>query len=234
MHTLGEDMDAESTTAAGARARAPGDLPGPLQLELTVRSRALLEVLQDFKGEARKRYEGALRVLADASNPIRFQLCAHALRELMDDIEKEAGVLRQGPSLGVRVRTLREEWSVARDSSAPGSDAIGLGFARRLDDFFAAFDVDLPRRRDRASATLAALDPARREPPPAVRVGRAGAWMEYRDYFTAVAHGSVATVAEFQSRFDGFETFLLDWLRPRTFADLDEIDELLLKGPPDG
>jgi hypothetical protein len=58
--------------------------------------------------------------------------------------------------------------------------------------------------------------------------------MGYREYFNRVAHGGTATDTEFQTRFERFETFLLDWLRPRTFADLDEIDELLLKGPPDG
>jgi len=129
-------VDAESTRVSGARAPAPGDLPGPSQLELTVRSRELLELLQEFKSDAPRRYEGALRALADSSNPIRLQLCAHAVRELMDDLEKEAGVVRQGPSLGVRVRRLRDEWFVARESLAPGSDPVALGFATTLDDFF--------------------------------------------------------------------------------------------------
>lgn len=226
-------MDFKSATASGARAPVPGDVPGPAQLELSARSRELLEILGEFKGNARVLYEGAVRVVADGANPGRIRLGAHALRELMDELEGEAGLTRQGPSLKERVRKLQDEWKVAERSFEIGSDGRGTGFTQTLAEFFVAFEADYPRRRDQASAALAELDPAKRAPP-AVRHARAKARMGYRDYFVGVAHGSIPPDAEFRSRFEGFETFLLDWLRPRTFADLDAIDELLLKGPPDG
>lgn len=34
------------------------------------------------------------------------------------------------------------------------------------------------------------------------------------------------------SQLEAFERFLLDWLRPQTFADLGDIDDLFAEGPP--
>jgi hypothetical protein len=204
------------------------------QLELGGRSRELLDILAD-KGKAGALYEGALRMLIDGANPVRTRLAAHALRELMDELEREAGFSRKEPTLKQRVGKLHEEWKVAERSLAVGSDGSGSGFVQTLDTFFAAYEADYPQRRDKAGATIGKLDPAGREGPPAVREARADAWMQFRDYFTKVAHGSTgSTDAEFRRRLESFESFLLDWFEPRTFADFEVIDELLEEGPPDG
>ena len=107
-------------------------------------------------------HEGALRVAADGANPVRTRLAAYALRELMDDLEREAGFTRQAPTLKERVGKLRKEWSVAQRSFDVGSDGRGTGFARTLDEFFVSFEADYPKRRDQASATIGRLDPAKR------------------------------------------------------------------------
>ncbi len=41
-------------------------------------------------------------------------------------------------------------------------------------------------------------------------------------------------MGEFRNGLQSFESFLLDWFEPRTFADFEAIDELLKQGPPDG
>jgi hypothetical protein len=117
-----------------------------------------------------------VRVVADGANPVRIGLGAHALRELMDELEGEAGLTRQGPSLKERVRKLQDAWKVAGRSFEIGSDGRGRRFARTLEEFFVAFEADYPRRRDQASAALAELDPAKREAPPqfATRAPRHG------------------------------------------------------------
>jgi hypothetical protein len=224
----------ESLSAVGMTRPTAGEEPARLPLELSGRPREILDILVDLKGDAGVLYEGALRVVADGANPVRIRLAAYALRELMDDLAREAGFTRQGQGLKERVGELQKEWRVARRSFEAGSDGRGTGFVQTLDKFFVAYDADYPKRRDQARATIAALDPAKREAPPAVREARANAWMRYREYFNGVLHGSIPPDAEFRSRFEGFESFLLDWFGPRTFADLDAIDELIRKGPPNG
>ena len=68
--------------------------------------------------------------------------------------------------------------------------------------------------------------------PPAVQDARADAWMGFRDRFNKVLHRGVKVAeAEFRNELDGFESFLMRWLRPRTFEDFDALDVLLARGP---
>lgn len=223
----------ESVSESSVTAPGPGEEPTSPPLELSGRSGKLLDILVDFEGGAAALYEGALRVVADGANPVRIRLATHALRELMDDLEREAGFARKGPTLKERVRKLHEEWKVAERSFEMSADGNGSGFVQTLDAFFAAYEADYPERRDQASATIGKLDPAGREAPPTVREARASAWMRFRRYFNNVAHGSADSDAEFRKRVQSFESFLLDWFEPRTFADFAAIDELLQKGSPD-
>ena len=56
-------------------------------------------------------------------------------------------------------------------------------------------------------------------------------WQEIREFFVNVAHHRKKTDDnEFQGRLESLETFLLDRLNPRTFADIDEIDALIDQG----
>lgn len=214
---------------------APGEEPARQAIGLSGRSRELLDILVDFKGNAGVLYEGALRVATDGGNPVGIRLAAHALREVMDDLEREAGFTRKGPTLKERVGQLHEEWKVAERSFEVASDGSGRGFVHTLNEFFAAYEADYPDRRDQASATIGKLDPAGREAPPAVRNARASAWMRFRRYFNNVLHGSTGPAdAEFRSQLESFEAFLLDWFEPRTFADFEAIDDLLQRGPPNG
>jgi hypothetical protein len=57
--------------------------------------------------------------------------------------------------------------------------------------------------------------------------------MEFSGYFSLVLHGNhQPTEDKFRSRLQALEGFLLDVLRPRTFAELGEIDNLIAEGPP--
>jgi hypothetical protein len=55
--------------------------------------------------------------------------------------------------------------------------------------------------------------------------------MATREYFQAIAHhGRQPPEEDFRARIDALERFLLDRLRPRTFADFDAIDDIIQEG----
>jgi hypothetical protein len=208
-----------------------GATPGPLDLS---GPRAELHAVLAGKQEAAGLYRGALRVLADGHNPVAARLTAGALRELLDDLQRYAGYTRKEPSLKQRVIALEEQWSVARASVA--GDERARGFGQTLDDFFAKFRTDYPRQREQAAGTLAALDPARGDPPPPAVAQRLEAeWMSFRDYFNNVLHGNVpASATEVRPRLERLEALLLARLRPKPSKDLVQLDQLIDEGPPNG
>ena len=203
--------------------------------ELSGRSREVLDVLARQRGRRADRfYEGALRALADRANPVRAEMAAYALRELIQELERAAGAPKKGPGLGVLLSAFRPKWEAAeRRPSDRGlvdnCDPAVFAVDRFLDD---AKKGHLSRR-DRAQETLSGLDPVQRVGPPDTEKGRIEALLEIRDEFDRVLHGEHLTDAEaFSSLVERFETFLLAWFQPRTFEDFSEIDELLEEGPP--
>ena len=199
-------------------------------LELSGRARDLLAALTERKDEAGALYEGALRALADRENPARIRLAACGLRELLDEFHEGP----KGEKLGDRVKQLKKQWEVASRSFGAAPDGDTTGFATTLDDFFVDFEQDYPGRRNQASDTIQRLDPSGRTVPPVVHRARGDEWMDFSGYFSSVLHGGRRpTEKSFLSQIQAFERFLLDWLRPRTFADISEIDSLIAEGPPD-
>ena len=57
--------------------------------------------------------------------------------------------------------------------------------------------------------------------------------MAYSGYFSGVLHGDRQAEEAFIAELNAFERFLLGWLRPETFKDYTELDQLLAEGPPD-
>jgi len=170
-------------------------------------------------------------VVADPANPARIQLAAHALRELLNELEHAAGLAPKKPSLKERVHKLYQQWEAAQPSLEINPDRSG--FVQTLSEFFKEFHDDYPTRRDQGGITIDSLDPARRVAPPAVREARADLWMDFRDNLNRIAHGKECSDAEFREQLQRLEGFLFDLLRPRTLADFREIDELLEKTSPD-
>jgi hypothetical protein len=226
MDELPTPDDIAGSTLGSSILKPPG-----LNQELSGRSREILDILADYDGQAAALYEGALRVLADGENPARIRLAACALRELLDDFQDSP----KGDNLKVRVTKLKDAWEVAQRSLEGGPDAGARGFAVALDSFFVEFEADYPQRRSQAGATVGRLDPSGRSAAPAVQRARGDRWMEFSRYFNMVLHGGERpTEADFRMRVAAFEDFLIDVLRPRTFADFDDLDDVIASGPPDG
>jgi hypothetical protein len=196
----------------------------PSPFELSGRQREVLDVLAREGDQAGVLYLGALRVLTDLENPTRLRLAAYSLRELLND-------LHHGPKeddLPARVRRLREEWQITRQSE-------DSGFDETLTRFFGEFEQNYPQRRELVSKTIERLDPSGRKPSPAVSRARGDAWMALTKFFNKILHGNRQTTDdEFDAEFTKLDDFLLDLVRPSTFADLDQLDDLILEGPPDG
>lgn len=106
----------------------PNATPQRPLLELSGRSREVLDVLADGEGQAAVLYEGALRVLADGENRARVRLAACALRELLDDFQDAP----KGENLKVRVAKLKSAWEVPEKVDAgadPFANALGASAA---------------------------------------------------------------------------------------------------------
>jgi hypothetical protein len=205
------------------------EVPQPALLELSGRARDVVAALTDHGAQAVSLYRGALRVLADTQNPARIRLAACGLRELLDELHDAP----KPRDLKQRVRDLRKAWDVAKRSLEVTAESEDSSFAQTLDAFFVAFDEDYPGRRSQASATIERLDPYGRTAPPVVHRARGEVWMDFSGYFSLVLHRShQPTEDEFRSQLEAFEGFLLDVLRPQTFAEIGEIDNLIAEGPP--
>lgn len=217
------------------------ELPGPPQdaadlrlPELSSRSLEVREVLARQKGRPDHFYEGALRALADRGNPVRAEIAAYSLRELLQELERAADAPKKGASLGDLLGIFQPKWEAA--PRRPDDE----GLVDHCDPaVFAAdrFLIDATEghnsRRERAQETLSGLDPVQREGLPDTEEARIEAFLEFREEFNDVLHGERPTDAvAFSSLVETFETFILAWFQPRTFDDFGELDELLEEGPP--
>lgn len=226
-------MSAERDTSPGLP-RSSGDAVDLRLPQLSSRSREVLEVLARQKGRPASFYEGALRALADRANPVRAEMAAYALRELIQELERAAGAPKNGPGIGDLLRAFRPKWEAAERRSddrglVDNCDPAVFAVDRFLDQ---AKEGHLSRR-DRAQETLSGLDPVQRVGPPDTEEERIEALLDFREEFNEALHGERPTDAEgFAPLVERFETFLLAWFQPRTFEDFTEIDELLEEGPP--
>lgn len=219
----------------------PDQIPGPsddaadLRLPaLTSHSQEVLQTLARQKGRADHFYEGALRALADRSNPVRTETAAYCLRELIEELERAALAPTSGPGLGELFETFRKVWKEA--ARTPEDNGLldhcdPAVFA--ADHFVEAAEATHTARRDRAQTTFSELDPVRRPDPPDTREAQVNRLLEFRDEFNHVLHGREPTdPGDFKASVEAFEAFLLAWFAPRTFEDFSEIDALLEEGPP--
>jgi hypothetical protein len=225
------------STEAENSPEQPGPPEGAANLrfpDLGGRSREVLETLGRLTGRADHFYEGALRALADRSNPVRAESAAYCLRELIEALERAAIAEEEGPRLGDLFKGFRSKWKAAErrpEDNGLVDNCDPAVFA--VDQFLKDADAGHESRRDRAQTAFSGLDPVQRQGPPDTHKARVKALLDFREEFNKALHGAEPTDASwFESRVARFETFLLAWLRPRTFDDFSEIDELLEEGPP--
>ena len=182
-------------------------------------------------------YLGALAALHLKSNPERLVHAAHSLREAMNGLPPALGLRVEALTarLGDQVQRIESAWKEAVEKSPCFNNGrwegeIDRPLARliaRAGELVEWRQQNRPRRRAEAADAirLLSVSPERLLVPleeVAVRQ-----WMEGREYFVAVAHHGAVNEEEFARRLAGFEDFVLDRLRPQTFADFDTIDSLI-------
>jgi hypothetical protein len=215
----------------------PGAGPGdaePRALPLPGnRERVLVELL-GLSNEAAEIYKGALWVLEEPLNAQRARLAAAAMRELLVELGKNAGVVST-TGLKSRVHGLHVHWKTISRSKDGGIEGPTTEIAGQLDVFFEEVEEEFPRKRERMTQTARGLDTLSGSLPPVVERKRVGTLMEIDERFNKALHGSSKLgVAEVEREIDRFGDFILSLRRPPVASDLRAIDELLEKGPPNG
>jgi hypothetical protein len=181
---------------------------------------------------------GALMVLEQQSNGERFAQAAHTLRELIDRLPASLGLTTPAMKerLGDRLQRPEQAWStaLARSRCRNGntwSGTIDQPLARALvalDHFFEWKSANRPRRRTEMARTIRRLDASGRQLPERIESIVVEQWGATRGYFIDVCHHSIEPgERDFFGYLDVFEEFIIDRLRPRTFADFDAVDAII-------
>jgi hypothetical protein len=177
-------------------------------------------------------------VFADETNPYRFQLAAHAFRELIAHCLRMTGgraVFGDGMKQHlVPVKNaffaLQKTVQLAPDpTSRPSGVSDALIVA--LNDFFDWSDNNRAENRKKTALLLTQLAGPGPALPSDVVADEITGWMDSDEYFKSVAHGGKSAERdEFVGKLFAVEDILLRRMQPRPVSDLDEIDRLLAEG----
>jgi len=199
---------------------------------------ALIKCLNEKSRRLSQMYSGAIEVLCDFQNSDRFALAAHGFRELMEKMGEEIDVEmpEHHHSLKPKVNALQDQWSrTIKNSRAykggkweQNIDVSLRKFLKGTNVFFEWFSQHFPRRKKEVGKLLINLDGARQCLPPPLQELNVDFWQKMQEFFTNVAHHRHETdEKEFSGWKNAFENFLMNLLRPRTFADHEELDALM-------
>lgn len=183
-------------------------------------------------------YAGGLRAFADETNPYRFQLAAHAFREMIAHCLRMTGEkVVFGDSMKQRLVPVKDAFLALKKTSqlAPGPTGQPVGISEALigalNDFFDWSDNNRADNRKKTALLLTQLAGPGPALPSDVVADEISGWMDSDGYFKAVAHsGKRAERDEFVGRLFEVEDILLRRMQPRPVGDLDEIDRLLAEG----
>lgn len=209
-----------------------------LPLILNSQQQTLFNALLEKDDSLARIYLGAIRVLGDDSNPDRVALASHNIRELINLLPRYLGVdiKDRQARLGDKVANLRDQWQKAGTRSKCHAEDNWQGeidkplqsLLKDLERFFVWYDDHFRRRKAVVRHLLKKLDPAPISLPEPIADLHVQEWEKYHNYFVALAHHDKTTTEdELTSWISSLERFLLDKLRPRTFEEIDEIDQII-------
>ena len=207
--------------------------------ELSEKQKALYIELKKLDSLLGQMYLGALMVLSQSTNPDRFALASHGLRELMEKLPNYLNVpTKKGHNqLYEKVTNLASSWKqVTGQKVKTGQSDIGINphtktFNNNLKEFFDWFKDYFPTRKTIASQLLVAFDPLGYPLPIPIEKLRIQEWQEFDRTFQKLSHHNSETdEKKYFQCVSAFEKFLLDQLRPRTFEDHSDIDKVIQEG----
>lgn len=212
--------------------------PAPVGLQLSGQQRALVEAFREIDQRIGEMYLGALAVLQQPFNGERFAQSAHTLREMINRLPASLGLSTDALTdrMGDRLQRPEQAWANALKRSAcfdgtSWSGGIDQPLTRALaaiQEFFTWKKEHRPRRHDELTETVRRLDASGRRLPKNLEGLIVAQWDLTRDYFISVCHYRIrADEDEFFAYLDALERFIIERLRPRTFADFDAVDAIL-------
>ena len=183
-------------------------------------------------------YVGGLRAFADETNPYRFQLAAHAFRELIAHcLRMTGGKAVFGDGMKQRLVPVKNEFFALKKTTQLAPDPTGRpsgvsdALIGALNDFFDWSDNNRAENRKKTALLLTQLAGPGPALPSDVVADEISGWMDSDGYFKSVAHsGKSAERDEFVGKLFAVEDILLRRMQPRPVSDLDEIDALLAEG----
>jgi hypothetical protein len=198
----------------------------------------LVEQLQHRSQSLAAIYMGGLRVLTDDENPIRYQLAAHAFRELLSNCSELTGTSPEyGEGMKQRLKPVRDAFAAMKRANetlpeaAEDATGISVSLMSALDDYFLWEMSNRPAARKKIALLLAQLAGAGPALPSDVIADDISGWMHSDEYFKAVLHhGKTPEHDEFIGKLYIVENVLLRRMHPRPVSDLDEIDVLIEEG----
>ncbi len=201
---------------------------------LESRQKALYEKLIEKSDLLAKIYLGALHVLQQVDNPDRLALAAHNLRELMEKFPLFVDIsIKPTGSLGDKVQALYQEW-VKNGQAEETQEGICKNprkiseLNKKINAFFLWYKDNSSTRAQQIKKTLREIDPSKRAVPEPLEDLIAKFWGEMKNYFQKIAHhGKETDDNTFMEYLYQLEKFLLDKLKPPTFEDIDQIDEII-------
>lgn len=180
-------------------------------------------------------YFGGLRAFADETNPYRFQLAAHAFRELIAHCPRlTGGEVVFGDGMKQRLVPVKKAFLALKQASKlapdPTSNPTGTSEAlnEALDEFFDWSDKYRSGNRKKTALLLTELAGPGPALPSDVVADEISDWMDSDGYFKRVAHNiQRAERDDFVGKLYAVENILLRRMQTRPVSDLDEIDALL-------
>jgi hypothetical protein len=209
------------------------------QMALSPKQLDLLNALNTLDQALSEMYLGGLSVLSNEHNYDRFAQCAHSFREIMEKLPEKIILSKRESkfSLNQQVQMIEKEYaSLQKNTSAYSSSFEWDGaiddhlrkFLNMLDNFFERFRTQNPNRREKFKVLINSMEGNSRELPPPIALKNIAHWEELNDFFQKVCHHRRTTNdIECRKRIEALEIFLLDRLKPKTFEDFAEIDEIL-------
>jgi hypothetical protein len=183
-------------------------------------------------------YRGALHALQNGHNPERFVQAAHSLRELMKKLHVFTEVAPEGDEarMSDKFREMADAWERGRDASGCHVDGVWggqidealHGALRAADKAIAWLRTNMPSFKQTSIAVFRHFDVSPRRLPSRVEAEHFDVWSKLYRFFVQVCHHDRETDdAEFADSLYALERFMLDRLKPETYREQTQLDELI-------
>jgi hypothetical protein len=183
-------------------------------------------------------YVGTRMVMVQMSNTDRHALAAQGVRELMEKLPRHLRlpVTEPARSRSERLRDHASAWEAAKNASQCWGDGQWRGevddplrdYLVAEEQFIAEYLAEAPTRAASVRILVRSLDPLAHpllEPAEDLWVKRLD---RLNRYFEGVAHHQITPSAgDFDGRVEELESFLLDFMLPRTYEIEDALDALI-------